>query len=103
MTAEEDSTPRWKVAMDAAIKVALPILLAVSSWTFTEMRNQSQEIQALKVRVQVIEATGYTRADAALDKDKQAERLRVIVDALSDIKVMLARLEAQRDKDPGAK
>ena len=97
---EEDTTPRWRVAMDAAVKVAMPVMLAVSSWTFTEMRSQGNDIQALKVRVQVIEATRYTRADADSERERTDERLRAIAESLSDIKVMLARLETKRDQAP---
>lgn len=80
--AVEAASWRWK-ALDIAMKVAFPILLGISAWTGTTIMN-------LDKRVEIIEATRYSRKDARDDRDE-------IKDVLRDIKVLLARQEASVD------
>lgn len=80
---------RWK-AMDVAMKVAMPILLGISAWTATTLLDHDK-------RLNVIEATRYTQQQASLDRAmdrSNAEKERqAITRALSEIKILLARLE----------
>lgn len=67
---------RWK-ALDVAVKVSMPILLGISAWTATTLLDHDK-------RLEVIEATRYTREDAERERDQ-------IRDALGDIRVLLAQ------------
>ena len=66
-------------ALDVAIKLGFPILLGISGWAFTTLRDHDQ-------RIRTLEATSQTKEDAA---QVRAETFEV----LSEIKVTLARIE----------
>ena len=74
--AVEAASWRWK-ALDVAVKIAMPILLGVSAWTATTILD-------LDKRVQIIEATRYTRDDARNEREG-------LKDDLNEIKVLLAK------------
>lgn len=67
---------RWK-ALDVAVKIAMPIMLGISAWSATTLLE-------LDKRVQILEATRYTKDDAAREREGLKE-------ALNDIKILLAR------------
>lgn len=90
MSPESEATEwRWK-AVDVAVKIAMPILLGVTAWTATSLLDHDK-------RLNVIEATRYTQRQAA--EDRASDRLvsdkerQEITRALSEIKILLARLE----------
>lgn len=73
-------------ALDMAIKVAFPVLLGVSGWAFATLRDHDQ-------RIRTLEATSQT-------KDQAASDLTNVREALSDIRVTLARIEERLSVRP---
>ena len=94
--ADGDDKSRWLWGFDVAVKVVVPVLIALCTWTFQEIRRLDTENVKLKGRVQVIESTRYTKTDAAQDlKDRNLEAAAT-ARALAEIKIVLARMESQQ-------
>lgn len=74
---------QWKVA-DIAVKIVVPVLLALCSWLMTSHAELQERYTKLESRVRVIEATRYTKGDA-----------NEVTKALGEISVRLARIETK--------
>ena len=83
--AVEAASWRWK-ALDTAMKVAMPLLLGISAWTATTLLDHDK-------RLSHIEATRYTQRDADGERRRHNEQRAQISLVLSEIKVILARIE----------
>lgn len=82
--ARSESEGRWAV-LDVVVKVSMPILMGVSAWAGMMVLDHES-------RLDVIEATRYTQANAASDrKDGEAERQAIVV-ALAELKILVGQL-----------
>lgn len=71
--------------LDVAIKVAFPVILGISGWVMTSLRDHDQ-------RIRTLEATSQT-------KDEAARSLAEVSAVLADIRIMLARIEERLKLD----
>lgn len=103
--AADTKSESWKAdAFDAAVKLAIPVLLAMCSWLFSEVQGLKDTLNVQAQRIAVIEATRFTKddGDARLEKINDAlSRLEVLtVRAAAETKALsdkVTRLEAQLD------
>lgn len=76
---------------DVLVKVSVPLLLGVAGWTFTSLQDHEK-------RLNVIEATRYTRKDAETETRLTREMLSTIRQTQAVVLEKLSSQEKQIDK-----
>ena len=81
---------RWAL-LDVVVKVSMPILMGVSAWAGMMVLDHES-------RLDVIEATRYTRDNAAAERRDGEEERRTISLTLSRLEILLGQMAERQTK-----
>lgn len=81
--ARQEPDWRWR-SLDVVMRLAFPVILGISSWAGMAVLDHES-------RLDVIEATRYTRDDAAAAREKREGELRAVLSAIADLRTVVER------------